>query len=85
MDAEKQIKENVSLTYLFREAPENLPQLVNHPDYEGTIPCLVQRAGCKFYEILYYDCYYKCWNDADDDDYMYSNEEKLKYIQLIED
>ena len=59
MDAEKQIKENVSLTYLFREAPETLPQLVNHPDYDGTIPCLVQRAGCKFYEILYYDCYYK--------------------------
>ena len=85
MDSNKEIKENVSLTYLFHEAPESLPHLACHPDYDGTIPCLVQREGCKFYEILYYDCHYKCWNDSEDDDYAYGNDIKLKYIQLIED
>lgn len=76
-------KENLSITYLWRNAPETLPQLVNHPDYEGAIPCLVFRNGG--YEILYYDCYYKCWNDADNDDFAYENTEALKYIQLEED
>ena len=85
MGSEKEIKENVSLTHLFREAPERLPQLVCHPDYNGTIPCIVKREGCGFYEMLYYDCYHKCWNDAEDDDFAYDNDTKLKYIQLIED
>jgi hypothetical protein len=76
-------KENPCITFLWRNAPENLPQLVNHPDYEGTIPCLVFRRNT--YEILYYDCYNKCWNDASDDDYECSNETELKYIQLEED
>ena len=76
-------KENLSITGLWRKAPETLPQLVNHPDYEGTIPCLVFRNNA--YEILYYDCYYECWNDADDDDFAYNNDEQLKYIQLEED
>lgn len=76
-------KENPSITGLWRKAPETLPQLVNHPDYEGTIPCLVFRNNA--YEILYYDCYYECWNDADDDDFAYNNDEQLKYIQLKED
>ena len=76
-------KENPSITGLWRNAPEHLPQLVNHPDYEGTIPCLVFRNG--WYEILHYDLYNKCWNDSENDDYAYDNDEELKYIQLEED
>ena len=76
-------KENPSITGLWRNAPESLPKLVNHPDYEGTIPCLVCRRG--WYEILHYDLYHECWNDSEDDDYAYDKDEELKFIQLEED
>ena len=77
------MEENKSITGLWKNAPETLPTLVNHPEYDGTIPCLVFRRG--WYEILHYDLYHECWNDAEDDDYAYGNETELKYIQLKED
>lgn len=76
-------RENPNITGLWRKAPETLPKFVNHPDYDGTIPCLVFRKG--MYEILYYDLYNECWNDSENDDYAYGNDEELKYIQLEED
>lgn len=77
------MEENKSITYLWRNAPENLPKMVNHPDYDGTIPCLVFRSG--WYEILHYDLHHECWNDAEDDDYAYDKDTELRYIQLTED
>lgn len=73
-------QENPALSGLWHNAPEELPHIEGNPEYEEAIPCLVFRHNS--YEVLYYDCYYKCWNDSENDDYFCDNTEELKYIQL---
>ena len=73
-------KENEQITKLWHHAPTELPSISDKPDYEDQIPCLVKIKG--FYGVLHYNCYYKCWDDEEGDDFMYSNDVELDYIQL---
>lgn len=75
-----QNKENEQITALWHHAPAELPSIADNPDYEDQIPCLVKYKG--FYQVLFYNCYYKCWDDSDADDFLYENSVELDYIQL---
>lgn len=74
------LKENKQLENLWHHAPAELPSVEDNPDYEDQIRCLVKHNG--FYEVLYYNVYYKCWDNSDGDDFLYNNDIELDYIQL---
>lgn len=74
------IKENNNLTKLWHHAPAELPAIEEHPDYEDSIPCLIKVRGR--YEVAFYNCYYKCWDDAEGDDCEYDGDTELDFIQL---
>ena len=64
---------------LWRHAPAQMPKCSK----DQSLACLVFRQG--FYEILCWNEYYQCWDDAEGDDFAFSKETELKWIPLEEE
>lgn len=64
---------------LWRHAPAQMPKCSK----DQSLACLVFRQG--FYEILCWNEYDQCWDDAEGDDFAFSKETELKWIPLEEE
>lgn len=73
------MKPNKELEDLWRHAPVQLPKCPK----DESLACLVYRSG--FYEVLCWNEYYQCWDDADGDDFAFKKETELNWIPLEEE
>lgn len=69
---------NKNIEGLFNHAPDVLPECGENE----TLACLVIRNN--FPEVLFWDGYYKSWNDSEDDDHAYSADEELEWMPIFE-